>query len=71
MRKLFFTTALFFVCTAGPALSLPKIDAGGSAAEITKTISGYLETGKKKWMNLWQYKRRSLMAKALLKPVKP
>ena len=48
MRKLFFTTALFFVCTAGPALSLPKIDAGGSAAEITKTISGYLETGKKK-----------------------
>ena len=48
MRKLFFTTALFFICMAGPALSLPKIDVGGSAAEITKTISGYLETGKKK-----------------------
>lgn len=31
-----------------PASAVLKIDVGGSAAEITKTISGYVETAKKK-----------------------
>ena len=49
MKKIFFLTFIFSLWNIAPSLAFLKIDAGGTAAEITKTVSNSVEKVKKKF----------------------
>ena len=49
MKKIFFLTFIFSLWNITPSLAFLKIDAGGTAAEITKTVSNSVEKVKKKF----------------------